>query len=59
MKIRLNDDKHHIKKVKEALKDNDGYCPCALVKDADHKCICKDFREQKEGLCHCGLYIKK
>lgn len=46
--------------VRKALKENDGYCPCAVSKSADTKCMCKDFREQIEqgisGKCHCGLY---
>ena len=44
--------------VAELVKQNGGYCPCATVKDEDTKCICKEFREQKEGLCHCGRYEK-
>ncbi|MBQ8195284.1 MAG: hypothetical protein IJZ47_07935 [Oscillospiraceae bacterium] len=47
-------------RVKEAVKANDGYCPCRLQKTSDTKCMCKEFREQQtEGLCHCGLYVKK
>lgn len=38
--------------------DNDGYCPCAIQKTPDTKCICKEFREQESGLCHCGRYEK-
>jgi hypothetical protein len=41
-----------------AIKANDGYCICAIKKEQDTKCMCKDFREQKEGICHCGLYEK-
>ena len=41
-----------------AIKANDGYCVCAVFKNPDTKCMCKEFREQKEGLCHCGLYKK-
>lgn len=38
---------------------NDGYCPCAIEKTEDTKCICKEFREQEsEGPCHCGRYMK-
>lgn len=38
---------------------NDGYCPCAVFKNMDTKCMCKEFREQKEpGPCHCGRYEK-
>ena len=39
-------------------KDNGGYCPCRLQKTPDTKCMCKEFREQEEGECHCGLYVK-
>lgn len=51
---RVSDD--ILKKVIE----NDGYCPCAIVKTPDTSCMCKEFREQEtDGLCHCGLYYKK
>lgn len=44
--------------------DNDGYCPCMLIKNKDTMCICRDFAEKLEddtftGLCHCGRYLKK
>ena len=42
----------------ERVKNNDGYCPCYLVHDDDHKCMCKEFREMEVGTCHCGLYRK-
>lgn len=59
MKIKLNPDKAVVKEIKQQLKDNDGYCPCQIVRSPDTKCMCKMFREQDtEGLCHCGLYIK-
>ena len=44
--------------IKKAVKDNDGFCPCRISKTADTKCMCKEFREMKEGICHCGLYQK-
>ena len=47
------------KEIIEKLKANDGYCPCALVKTPDTVCMCKEFREMKEGTCHCGLYVKE
>lgn len=34
------------------------YCPCSLVRDDDTVCMCKEFREMEEGMCHCQLYIK-
>ena len=54
IKIKLNPDAEKVAAVRKALKENDGYCPCAVVKNEDTKCICKDFRER--GKCHCGLY---
>lgn len=49
----------HRKEVEEAIKENDGYCCCALEKNIDTACMCKDFREQNHyGFCHCGRYYK-
>ena len=59
IKIRLTNDMELRKEIIEKLKANDGYCPCALVKTLDTVCMCKDFREMKEGTCHCGLYVKE
>lgn len=60
MRIKLVDDLEFVTKHAEKLKNNDGYCLCALVKDEDTKCMCKDFRNQiKEGTigkCHCGYF---
>lgn len=54
-----NPDFLHRKKIEELIKDNDGYCCCAVEKTEDTKCMCKEFREQKEyGFCHCGRYFK-
>ena len=59
MKIRLNPDKEEAERILRAVKENDGYCPCRLIRTEDTKCICKEFKEQKEGMCHCGLYLKE
>lgn len=59
MKIVECPDKDHVQAIKEALKDNDGYCPCQLIKSEDTKCMCKEFREMESGTCHCGLYMKE
>lgn len=56
--IQLNNNKEIVKQITQALKDNDGYCPCAISKNKDTKCQCKAFREMAEGQCHCGLFIK-
>lgn len=60
LKIRVNPDETMVKEVRWALERNGGYCPCALFKTDDTKCMCKDFREQIAngipGKCHCELY---
>lgn len=58
IKIVLNSNKELVEEIKQKLKDNDGYCPCRLFKTPETKCMCKEFKEQEEGLCHCGLYLK-
>lgn len=58
MRIELNPDKEFVKEFREKLKANDGYCPCRVIKTPETKCMCKEFKEQEEGECHCGLYIK-
>lgn len=56
--VRVTDDKE----VKEAVlaglqrnKEKYGkrYCPCSLVRNDDTVCMCKEFREMEEGMCHC------
>lgn len=59
MSIKLNPDKELVNVVREGLKSKGGYCPCMLEKSEDTKCMCKQFREQESGMCHCGLYIKE
>lgn len=59
LKIIKNPDKEKYSEVLAAIKANKGYCPCRLVKTADTKCMCKEFRDQTtEGACHCGAYVK-
>ena len=42
-----------------AVLKNYGYCPCAVKKNEDTLCMCKEFRERmSDGPCHCGLYTK-
>ena len=56
-----NPDKNKYEEVTEAVKKNDGYCPCLILKNKDTKCMCKDFRDfytsGKTGPCHCGRFI--
>lgn len=58
MKIELSKDKELVTEIKAKLKETGGYCPCRLERNEDTKCMCKEFREQESGECHCGLYIK-
>ena len=57
MQININPDKDFVAHMRKALKDNNGFCPCAIVRSEDTKCMCKEFREMEEGTCHCGLSI--
>lgn len=58
MKIEITSDKEKVKEIHEALKANDGYCPCQPFKSERTKCICANFLEGNEEWCHCGLYRK-
>lgn len=44
--------------IKILVDHNDGYCPCAIHKTEDTKCMCREFKEQESGLCHCGRFEK-
>lgn len=58
MRIKVSENKELVKEIRAKLKESGGYCPCQIEKNEDTKCICKEFREQKSGECHCGLYFK-
>ncbi len=63
-KVRYNENKEIVEKIKEGLKKRGGYCPCKLEATEDNRCMCKEFREQIadpdfEGYCHCKLYYKE
>ena len=59
MRIKMSEDIELVKEIRKKLRLNNGYCPCAITKTPETKCMCKAFREQQEeGECHCGLYIK-
>lgn len=59
MAIKTSDNKELVEEIKAKLKENGGYCPCRLERTPDTKCMCKEFREQESGECHCGLFIKE
>lgn len=61
--IKLNEDKELVEEIDKKLKENkelygESYCPCSIERIQDTICMCKEFREQKEGECHCGKFIK-
>ena len=64
MKVRLNEDKDVVAKIREGLKRTGGYCPCRLARTEENKCMCEEFKRQIadpnfEGYCHCMLYYKE
>lgn len=43
------------------LGENEGYCPCMLVKTPETKCMCEEFTKRLadsnfNGECHCGRF---
>lgn len=62
-KVIITTDEGIKKQVLEGLKQNDGYCPCAIEHIPDTKCKCKEFRDAINngilGECRCGLFINK
>ena len=62
MKLHTNPDKEIVATIRQALKENGGYCPCIFESKGKEKyrCICQDMRENVPvgEACHCGLYIK-
>lgn len=63
MAVKFNEDKAVVEKIKNGLKEKDGFCPCKLGKLPENKCMCDEFKAQIkdpefEGYCHCMLYYK-
>ena len=59
LKVRINPEAD-VQAMQKAIRENDGYCPCAIERNDDTECMCKDFREMDTpGECHCGLFIKE
>lgn len=57
--IKQNPHKDELKEIIEAVEANEGYCPCALQKNEDTKCMCKSFRDsEKTDYCYCGRFYK-
>ena len=70
MAIRLSDDKELVEQIDKKSNMNKekcgkAFCPCVLPSvytsedSNDYVCMCKEFREQKSGECHCGKFIKE
>ena len=55
--MELTEDTYTFKEMLKRIRDNDGYCPCALKKVEATKCPC--FGCRNVGVCHCGLYERK
>ena len=54
-----NPNEEEYNEITEAVKLNDNYCPCLSYKNEDTKCMCKDFRDNKDtDFCHCGRFYK-
>lgn len=58
VRIIKNPDEQIYQEITDQVYANDGYCPCALEKNEETKCMCRAFREAGEGECHCGRFIK-
>lgn len=63
-KIRLNTNPEVVKRLREGLAANGGYCPCYTERTPERKCMCEEFKAQIadpefEGYCHCKLYYKE
>lgn len=54
-----NPNEEEYNEIVAAVDANEGYCPCALEKNDDTKCTCKDFRDSEDtDFCHCGRFYK-
>ena len=60
LKIVPNPDKAKYDEETEAVKANDGYCPCRIEKIPENKCLCQEFRHCKVAnqLCLCQRFMK-
>ncbi len=59
-KIILSEDIELVAEVNRQLQETKGYCPCALYRAPEYKCICAEFRNHLingiETECNCGKY---
>ena len=62
MKIKVYAEKELETEIRNSIRAAQGHCPCVLeiFRNADTKCMCKEFRDAPIGtVCNCGLYIKE
>ena len=60
MKIRTNPDKEEVKKIREEIAKNDGYCTCQVERNENTKCLCSNFlKSSKIGCAFVDFIIKK
>ena len=64
MKIRYNENRDLVEKIRAGVLKKSGYCPCRVEKTEENYCMCQEFRDQIadpdfEGYCHCMLYYKE
>lgn len=62
--VRLSENADYVKKLRERMAQNGGYCPCRIQRIPENLCICAEFRNQIadpdfSGFCHCKLYYKE
>ena len=62
-KVRFNEKltTKQVNAILDSIDKNGGYCPCQAGKDADTKCHCKDFKQNKKigEPCICKIYVKQ
>lgn len=59
MRIVENKNKSVANRVRQQIKENNGYCLCTNEKNESTKCMCEQFTESTTlGFCHCRLYEK-
>lgn len=54
-----NPDREKYEEITRAVEANGGYCPCAVAKTPETRCICREFMDMREvGSCRCGRFGK-
>lgn len=57
--IKDNPNKEELSLIEEAIKLNNGYCPCASEKNDSTTCICEAFTNSEDtDFCQCGRFYK-